>query len=228
MTSQRERFSLILPKIDRDHKEIKFIKEINSPNSSIREKEKLDLSFPSLLDNNNNNNNSKRGILEYKHVRWSPETPRKPKSALSHGTKKFGARLHEEQKPALNLNTEDIVGKLALVREKYAVMSPKTGRKLSHLHQDPQYLGKKCTICANKLRVRQKQMRVKNCTILKDYNEKTTAKFMQGIQRQDAIDIDEGIELGSIKKCCAWMDTWFTEEGKPKEETDDEDETSTG
>ena len=227
MTNQRERLSLILPKIDQDHKEIKFIKEMNSPSLSIREKEKLDLSFPSLLDTNNNN--SKRGILDYKHVRWSPEPLRQPNSARSQGTKKFGAKLHEEQKAALNLKTEDIVvGKLALAREKYAGMSPTTGRKLSQLHQGQQYRGMKCTICANKMRVRQKQTRVKNCSILKDYNEKTPAKFMQGIQRQDAVDFDEGVELGSIKKCCAWMDTWFNEDGKPKEQTDDEDDTSTG
>ena len=223
MTNHRGKFSLILPKIDQDHKEIKLVSEINSTNSLTYEKEKLDLSLPTLLDNNNNNTYKKRRILQYRHLNLSSQTQRPTNSELYHGTKTYGTNLHGGKTHEHNLKSENILEKFALPRDKHIAISPAVER-LSHLHHDPLYLGMKCTICADNMRVRQKQTRVKNCSILGDSNGLTKGKLMQGIQRQDVVDIDESIELGSIKKCNAWMETWFTEDGKPKEQTDDNDE----
>ena len=228
MSNRRVKLSIFLPKIDQDHKDVRYGNEFTATHSFPHEKEQLDLSFPSLLDNNNNSNrtintSSRSRILEHTQISWSRESTRHGNLELCHHRRNaYGMTVREEKKPMLNLNTENIVNNCALTRDKHITVSPMMGRKFSQLHPDPRYLGMKCTICANNKSVRQKQARVKNYSIIKDESGVTHSRFMQGIQRQDAVDIDESVELGAIKKCCAWMDTWFTEDGKPKEDTDDE------
>ena len=226
MTGRRQSISLILPKIDKDHKEVKFINELSPPSTIPHDNDKLNVSFPSLTDENNN----KRGIFKCKHVcpHWSPRSQRHDVSGFSqrpHDTKKHAMKLQDAKKSTLNLKMESNPAKIALKREKHIEISPTTKRKYTQLEQNPRYIGAKFTINESNTRVQQRQTRIKNCSILD--NEVTSNKLMQGIQRQDAVDYDRSIEVGSIKKCCAWMDTWFTEDGRPKEQTNNETEDTT-
>lgn len=223
MTRRRQSFSLILPKIEQERKDLSVSNGLNYPNSNKKSPDKGKLNFPSLVDENNN---CKKRVFKYKHLSTSPRLQRNDHAGYDErivGTNTDGLRLHALDKSYTSkINPESTTGKLK--REKQADSSPSSKRKLSQLQHDPRYVNTKFTIQERETPVRAKQTRVKNCSIVEDKLRASPNRLMEGIQKQDAFEIDRSIELGSIKKCCAWMDTWFTGDGRPKEQTDDEED----
>lgn len=228
MNKRRANLSLILPKIDQDHKDVQLVNGRSSPNSkqvSIENKSKVCVNFPSLIDENNNHS---ARIFKYKQAsRNGTRLQRHEDCRLSekindtntHGINSLETKTMTkldkggERGSCIDLHED----RVTLKREKHIEVPSSSKRKLTQLQQDPRYLSTKFSIDDRST------TRVKHCTIIGDNRNSTTPnKMMQNIKRQDAFDVDSSIELGSIKKCWAWMDTWFKEDGTPKEATDED------
>eukprot|EP00795_Rhopilema_esculentum_P004858 gene4858-21187_t len=220
MHRKNPNISLIFPKIEPDlaSKDPKISSDIASPKSMKSNKqERMPLSFPSLTDEVNNNCIHDRATISTRYQSLH--------DTVFHGSSpKKTVNLQFGKKGKLKLRKDDNTEAFLLKREKHIDLSTSTNTKKNTLKRDSRVVNTKLTTKdTSRYASNQTQKRIQNCSILgKNGDELIQERLYREIQKQDAIDVDRNIEIGSIKKCCVWMEMWFDESGHPKLDTDDD------
>lgn len=222
MPRETQKISLKLPKIEHEGSKSPYLgksPEISKKTFTDDSKVSYGINFPSITDDNDN---TIRKPLQPLHSEFGKRTTiLRPKTQADSGffdsSQRRGGNLQTQgaylAKSSKNNGSglqpeQDLRISVPSIKNVFDITKEDTGESRARLatgrHETRQ-------------RIQPKQ-RIQKCSIIKNSEDLPLYKVGQRPQNKGEFNPSTALETSAMSKCNAWLDSWFTTEGRPKED----------